>query len=112
VAEPSAGSVSERNSWFNPLTLGLSGLSGLLVPIAPPLVRIFTTMSTLARWWQHPLVLGLASLAIALAVAFLPLGIDTLRARKRAAPIEVLASPGTVSDSTGSPTTTTRARAK
>lgn len=69
-------------------------------------------MSTLARRWQHPLVLGLVSLAIALSVAFLPLGIDALRARKRATPIEVLASPGAVTDSTGSPTTTTRTRAK
>jgi hypothetical protein len=69
-------------------------------------------MSTLARWRQHPLVLGLASVAIALAVTFLPLGIDALRARKRATPIEVLASPSAVTDSTGSPTTTTRARAK
>jgi hypothetical protein len=69
-------------------------------------------MSTLARWWQHPLVLGLVSLAIALGLTFLPLGIDALRARKRATPIEVLASPGTVNDSTGSPATTTRVRAK
>jgi len=87
-------------------------LLGLLVPTAPPLVRIFRAMSTLARWWQHPLVLGLVSLAIALAVTFLPLGIDALRARKHATPIEVLASPGTVTDSTGSPNPTTRTRAK
>ena len=60
-------------------------------------------MTTLARWRQHPLVLGLASLAIALAVSFLPLVIETLRARKRATPIEVLASPGTVADSVSSP---------
>jgi hypothetical protein len=61
---------------------------------------------------QHPLVLGLVSLAIALAVAFLPLAIDALRARKRATPIEVLASPAAVTESTASPSTTTRAPAK
>jgi hypothetical protein len=100
--------------------LGVVGVVGALLlrrdqaRTALPLEHI-SAMSTLARWRQHPLLLGLASLAIALAVTFLPLGIDALRARKRATPIEVLASPGAVTDSTDStdsPTTTTRTRAK
>jgi hypothetical protein len=49
-------------------------------------------MQTLERWWDTPLTKALASLAIALAVTFLPLAIDQVRARRRAKPIQIVAS--------------------
>ena len=44
-------------------------------------------------WWDTTLTKALASLAIALAVTFLPLAIDQVRARRRAKPIRIVAPP-------------------
>lgn len=60
-------------------------------------------MPTLGRWWGHPLTMGLASLAIALTVTFLPLGVNVLRARSQMPVVEIIASPGNVADSLGNP---------
>ena len=43
-------------------------------------------------WWDTTLTKALASLAIALAVTFLPLAIDQVRARRRAKPIQIVAT--------------------
>jgi hypothetical protein len=59
-------------------------------------------MPTVGRWWEHPLTMGVASLAIALTVTFLPLGVNVLRARTQAPVVEIIASPGTIVDSLGS----------
>ena len=45
------------------------------------------------RWWDRPLSKGVSSLLIALSVAFLPLWIDQVRARRSAKPIEIVAYP-------------------
>lgn len=59
-------------------------------------------MATPKPWWQTPLAKGLTSLAIALAITFMPMGINRVRAMKRATVIEVIASPaGAVTDSLG-----------
>ena len=52
-------------------------------------------------WWNTPLTKGIASLALALAITFLPIAIDGVRARRQAAPVEIVASPGVVVDSLG-----------
>src|SRR5688572_17228693 len=49
-------------------------------------------MRTLERWWDTPLTNALASLAIALTVTFLPFAIDQVRARRRAKPIQIVAT--------------------
>ena len=49
-------------------------------------------MQTLERWWDTPLTKALASLTIALTVTFRPLAIDQVRARRRAKPIQIVAT--------------------
>ena len=44
------------------------------------------------RWWDDPLPKGLASLLVALSVALLPVAINEARARRRAKPIEIVAT--------------------
>ena len=48
-------------------------------------------MSMPERWWEKPLPMGVSSLAIALAVALLPMAVDEIRARRRAKPIQIIA---------------------
>jgi hypothetical protein len=44
------------------------------------------------HWWHQPLLKGLASLLFALSVTFFPFAADAIRARRRAKPIEIVAS--------------------
>ena len=53
-------------------------------------------------WWHAAPVKGLASLGIALAITFLPLAINKIRARARAPAVEIVASPGIIADTLGS----------
>ena len=59
-------------------------------------------MPASSRWWQTAPVKGLASLAIALAVAFVPLFVNKVRARTRAPAVEIVASPDIIADTLGS----------
>ena len=52
-----------------------------------------------SEWWQSAPVKGLASLAIALAITFLPMFVNMMRARARAPAVEIVASPGAIADS-------------
>ena len=55
-------------------------------------------MSAPAQWWHTAPVKGLASLAVALAITFLPMFINKVRARSHAPAVEIIASPGVVAD--------------
>ena len=46
---------------------------------------------------------GTASLAVALTITFLPMLVNNIRARRQAAPVEIIASPGVVADTLGCP---------
>jgi len=44
------------------------------------------------RWWNDTLPKAMASLVVALSVAFLPLAVNEVRARRRAKPIQIVAT--------------------
>jgi hypothetical protein len=54
------------------------------------------------RSWGASLLKGIASLAVALTITFLPMLVNNIRARRQAAPVEIIASPGVVADTLGS----------
>ena len=54
------------------------------------------------RSWEASLLKGIASLAIALTITFLPMLVNNIRARRQATPVEIIASPGAVADTLGS----------
>ena len=61
--------------------------------------HILTRMPAPSAWWHSAPAKGLASLAIALAVTFMPMVINVVRARARAPAVEIVASPGDIADS-------------
>jgi hypothetical protein len=60
-------------------------------------------MTLADRSWGASLLKGIASLAVALTITFLPMLVNNIRARRQATPVEIIASPGAIADTLGCP---------